>query len=199
MQLDLRHQLQVYLGIWERETYAFVRKASKHSQWALDIGAGRGEYTLFLLNSPLMDKVVSVEPLGQAYDSIIQKNLELNKYEYDPRLVRLKKYLGLSLKPDYTTLDSIKVDLDKRGFIKLDVDGGELDVLRSGNKMLTEGRVSLLVETHSPELEVSCMKLLDEWGYDCSLIKNAWWRRLVPELRTIEHNRWFSAVKRDDQ
>jgi len=29
----------------------------------------------------------------------------------------------------------------------------------------------------------------------CQIIKDAWWRVIVPEMRPIEHNRWLWATK----
>jgi hypothetical protein len=40
------------------------------------------------------------------------------------------------------------------------------------------------------------MEFLERLGYTCRVIKNAWWRLLIPEQRPIEHNRWFIAEKR---
>jgi Methyltransferase FkbM domain len=62
-----------------------------------------------------------------------------------------------------------------RGLIKIDVDGFELDVLQSGKSLFSAGKVDLLVETHSFELEKSCIEWLQVRGYNCKIIKNAWW------------------------
>ncbi len=194
LNLDLRSQAQVYLGLWERETYAFVRKTAQKAQWSVDVGSARGEFTLYFLKCPRMKKILAVEPWDFVSD-MMQENLALNGATGDPRLTLVKKYIRTSTEAGHITLDTLALDLHQLGFIKIDVDGGELEVLRSGHELLTQGHVSLLVETHSLELEDSCMKLLSEWGYQCKLIKNAWWRSFVPEVRLVEHNRWFSAVR----
>jgi hypothetical protein len=49
------------------------------------------------------------------------------------------------------------------GFIK--VDGGELAVLRSASRVLSERHPGLIVETHSHDLENDCRRLLVEHGY----------------------------------
>ena len=59
--------------------------------------------------------------------------------------------------------------------------------------LLVNARPALLVETHSVELERDCMGLLEELQYHCQIIENAWWRNVIPELRPIQHNRWFFA------
>ena len=95
----------------------------------------------------------------------------------------------------YVTLDSLNLDRDKPGFIKIDVDGPECDVLDSGARLLSKADVCLLVETHSLELELGCIDRLEKLGYVCSVIRNAWWRIFVPEQRPIAHNRWLWAEK----
>lgn len=67
------------------------------------------------------------------------------------------------------------------------MDGYEADVLKSGEKLLSEGKVDLLIETHSKELEDECIGWLNERGYRCEVIDNAWWRFVVPEQRPTAH------------
>ncbi|MBV8868669.1 MAG: hypothetical protein JOY65_04535, partial [Acetobacteraceae bacterium] len=49
LDLDLAHAMQKYLGLWETETYPFIRAAAARCRWAVDVGAGAGELTLYLL------------------------------------------------------------------------------------------------------------------------------------------------------
>ena len=81
----------------------------------------------------------------------------------------------------------------------MDIDGGEEKALRGGIEALSKTPMYLLIETHSPELEQSCMNVLTDHGYAVSLIKNAWWRHFIPEERPaprhgVLHNRWFFAT-----
>jgi hypothetical protein len=75
------------------------------------------------------------------------------------------------------------------------VDGAEIEVLESAADLLGQADVALLIETHSYKLEAECMAWLLERNYRTSIIKNAWWRRIVPDGRVIAHNRWLSAVR----
>jgi len=76
----------------------------------------------------------------------------------------------------------------------IDVDGGELDVLSSGINLLADARPAVLVETHSIELERDCIGMLEKLRYRCEIIKNAWWRTVIPDLRPTQHNRWLFAL-----
>lgn len=58
-------------------------------------------------------------------------------------------------------------------FIKIDVEGGELDVLEGARRLLSSVRPRLLLGIHGPEMRQKCGALLDELGYE--------WRALRPE------------------
>jgi hypothetical protein len=68
--------------------------------------------------------------------------------------------------------------------------------LKGVENTLKQRSCKLIVETHSRDLEENCIKYLSGLGYSSKVIPNAWWRAIVPELRPIEHNRWFLAEKR---
>jgi hypothetical protein len=82
-------------------------------------------------------------------------------------------------------------------FVKIDVEGGELQVLKGMRNTLISclhsRSLCLIVEVHSPELELNCTKYLAELGYVVDLIPNARWRLIWPEFRPIGHDRWIIA------
>jgi hypothetical protein len=78
-------------------------------------------------------------------------------------------------------------------FVKIDVDGAELEVLDGMRGTLRKVGPSLVVETHSGELEQECAALLASASYRVRVRRNALWRVLYPEMRPIEHNRWLVA------
>jgi hypothetical protein len=194
LELDLASQMQIYLGLWERETYTFIREASSRCMWAIDVGAGRGELCLFLLRHSHAQKIFAFEP-QQSETKMIDHNLHLNGVSSEDRFVVLSKFVGCSPTPDFVSLDSLDLDRLKPGFLKIDVDGLEMDVLRSGDGLLRSARMDILLETHSQPLESDCIDFLVARGFTCEVIKNAWWRVIVPELRPTEHNRWLWGTK----
>jgi hypothetical protein len=163
----------------------------------IDIGAGQGELCLYFLKSSQAERVIAFEPQASEID-IIRSNLLLNEEHSNQHITVLGRFVGTSNDPSYLSLDALELDKDKRGFIKIDVDGREMDVLKSGEGLLSEGNVDLLVETHSQELEDDCFVWLTNKGYHCKIIGNAWWRFIAPEQRPIAHNRWLWAT-RDEQ
>jgi hypothetical protein len=102
--------------------------------------------------------------------------------------------VGTANHPNYLFLDALELEKTERGFIKIDVEGHEMDVLQSGERLLCSATVDLLIETHSKILEEQCLKWLVSKGYHCEVIMNAWWRAMIPEKRPIDHNRWLWAT-----
>ncbi|MCX7856944.1 MAG: FkbM family methyltransferase [Deltaproteobacteria bacterium] len=166
------------------------------ARWVIDVGAGRGELICLSARRTKILKIVAVEPLTAMYDLIVE-HLRINGLLNDPRISILTKYVSSvpNKNIDTVLLDSIDVPVGEHGFLKIDVDGAEMDVLMSGQQLLKKWPVDVLVETHSQVLEKSCADFLKKLGYKVELIKNAWWRFILPEQRPIEHNRWLCGYK----
>ena len=49
---------------------------------------------------------------------------------------------------DFVRLDDLPADRTLRGFVKIDVEGGEFEVLKGGDRLVSEGAVDILIETH---------------------------------------------------
>ena len=77
----------------------------------------------------------------------------------------------------------------------MDVDGAEAEILKGATALNRMAGVRWLIETHSKDLERECVKQLEAAGFENRIIRNAWWRVVIPELRPIEHNRWLAAWK----
>jgi hypothetical protein len=177
--------VQIRLGLWEQETYRYIRRAAHDAAWVIDIGAGSGELSIFFDLKTMAEPIIAVE----AWDvRLLRRNIELNRSR---RIEVLEKYLGIET--DRIPLDSMEVPRDQRGFIKLDADFAELSILQSGERLLAESKPLLLVETHSAALERDCCAFLHPLGYRTMIIPNAWWRAIIPEQRPLDHNRWFWA------
>lgn len=194
LNLDLQHQTQVYLGLWEQETYSYISKAATSCEWMVDVGAGKGELCLYFLKNSHAECIIALEPQDSEIE-IIKSNLSLNGEQHNLAITISDKFVGTAGGPLYTSLDALDVDQSKRGFLKVDVDGYELEVLNSGDKLLSEGNVDLLVETHSKSLEKECLEWLKKKGYRCEIINNARWRFAIPEQRPIPHNRWIWGTR----
>jgi len=192
LNLDLGSQMQTYLGLWERETHRDIRRLVHHVRWLIDVGAGAGELCL-LFKKAGTGIVIAAEP-QIAEVALLRENLAANGLRLSEVEI-ITKRIGTT--EGCIRIDDFKVDSRHAGFIKIDVDGAELDVLRSGPRLLNSAvDLALLVETHSKRLEDDCMAYLDHFGFHTKVIRNAWWRVVIPELRPPPHNRWIWAAKR---
>jgi predicted nicotinamide N-methyase len=172
--LNRRHDLQREFGLYESELSALYRRCLGPGVLAFDIGAADGLTSLIFANRGA--KVVAFEP-DEAAIAKFEANLELN-----PRLASRITLVAEEYRPP--------ADLAPR-FVKIDVDGGEVEVLHQ----IIGAPQCIVVETHSKTLERDCQDLLSIRGYGVQVVRNRWWRVIYPEYRPIGFNRWLIAVR----
>lgn len=196
MHLSLRDQMQIYLGTFERETHPSLKRMSKGLKTAVDIGAAYGEHSLFFLVKTTATKIYAFEPDASCH-ALLHENLKLNGISPSPRFVLSSMLVGGSETDSQICLDSLLSSIETPCLIKMDVDGGEQQILRGATKLNNLQGIRWLIETHSKELEVACIEILSDAGFETKIIPNAVWRVILPELRPIPHNRWLAAWKND--
>jgi hypothetical protein len=194
MYLNLAAQTQLCIGLYERETYPWLRRLSKEIATAIDIGAAHGEYTLFFLKRTNASKVYAFEPDPIAM-SHLKSNLALNRNIRPERLTLYTEFVAGPDSPNVFCLDSLAKNIRYPCFIKMDVDGSEAKVLSGARGLNAHPDVRWLIETHSSELEKDCVIRLELSGFKTKIIRNAFWRFIIPEERPGEHNRWLVGWK----
>lgn len=192
LELDLSHQFQLYAGLFERELSTWLRSQVCRARSAVDIGSAAGEYAIWFLRQRSVERVVAVES-DPATATIFDKNLSLNGVLGDVRLHAVRRFVADKDDEAHLTLDSLIPQLPFPCLVKIDVDGGEMAGLRGAGRMLERSDVFWLIEVHSCDLEEECLGVLQRAGLRTKIISQAWYRCLVPEFRTIAHNRWIVA------
>jgi FkbM family methyltransferase len=212
------HNLQDYVGLQERETHRWISQLSKGIQTAIDIGAASGQYTLYFL-AKTAAKVYAFEPNTKML-GVLDRNLVVNGLKGTKRLVISGDFLGalptpsrssgeqllqdaglfpgwaeVTDKVQVTQLDSMLDAIKTPCLIKMDVDGGEVSILRGAVRINSMPGVRWIIETHSLDLENGCIELLRGAGFQTRVIPNGWWRVFIPEQRPLPHNRWLAAWK----
>ena len=189
MELDLRSQSQRYWGFDEREILAPIQRLGLACKSLVDVGANDGYYTMSFLRSQA-ERVVACEP--GAVVNLLLRNAAANGYQMDHRFSVISEPIGRG--PGCLSIAELLSNLPRPIFLKVDIDGGEYDLLTSAEGCTFISETRWLIETHSPELEERCVRWLQSHGHRTQIIYNARWRVLLPELRPIPHNRWLMAA-----
>jgi precorrin-6B methylase 2 len=192
--IDFKHQTQFFLGLWERETHFWIKKLCQGIVTAIDVGAAAGEQTIYMLEKTTAIKVFTFEP-DSTWIKELQKNLEANQLQDSPKLTLIQKFCSNQNTPHNTTLDEWISHIQTPCFIKIDIEGGEVVALQGASQLLKKSGARWLVETHSQAHENACLEIFKKFEYKTHIIKNAWWRRFIPEKRPIGFNRWLVAYK----
>lgn len=188
MAIDLQSQLQRYLGLDERELAGIVSKLSSSCRTLIDIGANDGYYTVAFVASPA-ERIVACEP-GPASRELLA-NAAANGHQISDRFRLEQRLVGNAA--GEVRLSEILGDNPPPFFVKVDVDGAEVGVLQSAQDYPALNQISWVVETHSVELEETCIDWFSSRGFRTQIIDVAWWRRFIPEKRPLAQNRWLIA------
>jgi hypothetical protein len=191
MELELQSALQFWAGFYERETYRWLRQFAAGHRSGIDVGAAWGEFTLYLLRSNQDSNVIAFDP-DPKHEPTFTRNLKMNGFSEGDRLQRYRKFVGTGTNGT-VRLDAFESHLKSPVFLRVDVDGHEMDVLQGASGLLQNKKVRLIFETHSATLEQNCECFLKDLGYRTKIIKNAWWRIVIKDQRPIELNRWLVA------
>ncbi len=185
---------------------------------AIDIGANIGLFTYFF--SKHFEKVISFEPLNEVTSKLIESNLinvELKKYAlsdknssskiYIPKIdgeefvhsrasLRVQTHKSKEQRVETRRLDDFEfVDVD---LIKIDVEGHEMEVIIGGQKTIKKFMPIMLIELEERHLNYSPIKIiskLEQWGYECYILKNKNMIR-ASEVSFLENQR--RCVSRND-
>jgi FkbM family methyltransferase len=156
----------------------------------VDIGAAFGFYTMLSSKRVgLKGKVVAIEAQPDSFE-ILKQNIKLNgltnvitlSYAVYSRKSRLKLYSGYSIMQEREKKDLQKYieinadtldyllqlqDIDEVNWIKIDVEGAELEVLKGAHNILSNSNdIRILIEIHSQENYKLVIEFLASYGFD---------------------------------
>lgn len=187
---QLIHSLQRKFGLEELEIADLFGAFAPKVRLFVEVGASDGYYCLLVhkFNPEIM--AAGFEPQDR-FRHIFQANLRLNGLDQSPRFRWISQAVGTG----GAALDGFFTAAEGPILTKIDVEGAEMEVLRSGEEMFRTSTGAVIVETHSADMEMQCRAFLDGLGYVTRIIPNAWWRIVAPEPRSLPHNRWLLAEK----
>ena len=170
------------------EPIVFEHIKSKTGDLFIDIGANVGAYSL--LASKSFRKVISVEP-GISQREILQINIQSNaisnitvkevaigSFNGTSKLYKADSTINDSLKRisntfqtvNIITLDNLLERIDMVDLIKIDVEGSELDVIKSGKNSLRKVR-EIILESRK-EFESQIVEIMKELNFNCYILED---------------------------
>lgn len=217
--VDLQSEKDLWLGTYEPELQAALRKFARPGMVAYDVGANIGYITLLMFQViGNVGRVFAFEPLPANLERL-RANLALNGLveEVVVKPVAVGQRLGQERflvhrsngmgKLDGSsgraeryqdTIDVDVVDLDTFVFdqgypapnlIKIDIEGGEVLALPGMRRLLAEVRPVLLIELHGEKAARVAWKVLTATGYSLHRM-----RRGYPRVEAVEDLYWKAYV-----
>lgn len=193
-EIDPDAKIQRLLGLDEREIqHAFVA-ASRWAEVFVDVGASDGYYGLVFHRHNRSGELHLIDT-NPAFAELQRAHFALNFPDARPTL-----WSRFVVGPENPSPETCVLSRDlplqgRRVFFKIDVDGWEVEVLRSAEALLVHTPCRFIIETHSAELERNCIALLERHRFTVRVVRPAWWRALLPEQRPIAHNQWLIATR----
>lgn len=176
-----------WVGTFEPHKQRLIAGMLRPGQVMYDLGANVGLYSLLGAKTVGPDgRVFAFEPVPENV-RYLERHLSLNRVsnctvvqaavcaqigsmQFDPSEDRSmgKLSVGGTEAVSAITLDSFYAG-DSRTrrphFLKVDVEGAEVEVLNGGMSLLKEHFPLISLATHTPELDAQCKKLLSSLGY----------------------------------
>jgi FkbM family methyltransferase len=194
MNLDLQHQTQIFLGLYEVELKSWLEKLAGPANTAIDVGAGEGTYSLYFLLKSSAERILAFEPAEPSRRQLLT-NLSLNGFQGTPRIELSSMFVSSHDDIQECALDSVIDEARGPFVVKIDVEGAEADVLRGACRLLKRDS-AWIVEVHSRKAEMDCIRLFNEFQMKTVAVHSAWWRLVIPEHRPLPVNHWLIALRR---
>ena len=180
--IDFQHQTLQYLGLYEYELRRDFRRLVRPGYRCFDVGGADG-YDAFLLAKHSGGAVVCID-CDDAAVTRLRETVLRNGYPVTVVSARI----GTGRVEGTKSLDAIAESSFIPDFMKIDIEGAEVDALRGARGILAARRPSLIIETHAEKLEEECMEILLANGYRPRIVDQRWW---LPDHRPMAHNRWL--------
>lgn len=193
--IDARVQADVVVGAYERRLSRHVAGLLRPGDTAFDVGSHLGYFGILMatvvgssgsvvcfepdpgLHEALTGNVTRNEGLVPGDVSVAQLAIGAGRgtmaFETGGHSTRGRLSDDGDAKVDVITLDDAVERFGTPHFVKVDVEGGELDVLAGGPALIESHASAFGIEIHSRELGEACRKLLEGAGYGCRFITEA--------------------------
>lgn len=193
MRINRRLNMREEFGIYEMGIAGIFRRFSKSARVAYDIGSCVGYYTLAMARQKI-EKIYAFE-CNDKFLSALRHAIDSNNIGKQVYVV--EKRLGSGNNGRNDSLDNLfsRGEIVPADFIKIDVDGGEYDILLGAKELINAAHPDFIIEVHSSQLEKDCISYLEGFGYRVRKVDNPFWQKILFPERRSGYNRWIVAAK----
>ena len=191
MEIDFDRDSRYRLGIYERELASHIRALCPPGGACFDLGSASGFYALVFAQCGAtcgsqwrrMRRAASACAAMSPPIPRLASSIEVSESR-----------VGRETSASEGTVTIDELAYGPGGFVpdlvKMDVEGNEVAALRGAQRLLAERKPHVIIETHSEDLDAGCQWLLEDHGYVVETVEPRSW---MPEVRTLEFNRWRVA------
>jgi len=191
VEIDFSYQTRAFLGLYEIELNRHLRLLCPPGTDSFDVGGQYG-YDALVLAKLSGGRVLTFESDKECCLSI-GRSVAANPGLHGSVQVQHAFVTAVSDAGNgKVALDDVAFGADGfvPDFMKIDIEGEEVQALLGATRILAERAPNLLVETHSLSLERECQAILASFGYRWEVVDQRKWLR---DFRPAEHNRWLVA------
>jgi hypothetical protein len=169
--MNPRNSLRKIFGLYEHELNSWLNRVLPRVTRVLDVGANDGYFTFgcaaaFRRLGKPTGEIIAFEPQTQPMDSL---RASMNAQPEMPiRLDIIQSLVGREVKDGMTTLDALPTADRKHTLVKVDVEGGEIDVLEGARTWMDPTNV-FLIEVHEERFLDQLRTMCGERG--CRLVQ----------------------------
>ena len=190
LELDLHKDTQCWLGRYETQVMKWTIEHVPIGGVCVDVVAAGGLFTLLMARKAgPTGRVVAFEPNTDSLKRAIKLNAATSLSPIDIHT----GFAGAGNSAQAMSVDQklAELQIQKVDFLKIDVDGGEVDVLTGLAETLRRHHPPMALELHSTELRDQCVAILDKAGYQTRIVKPP-----VHESRPLEYNQPLYGIWR---
>lgn len=189
MQIDFRHHMGLYLGLYERELEPYFRALVRKGDKCFDVGGQGGYDALIMAKLSGGGPVVSFESDPDAAEEM-RETFARNPFSVQT----IEAFVGDRNDARHVSLEVAASQTFVPDFIKMDIEGAEVEALLGAGSILSEQRPDMLVEVHGRDQERRCLQILSSYGYALEIVDQRTW---LKDHRPLEHNRWLVCRGRE--
>jgi Methyltransferase FkbM domain len=182
--IDFEYDTGFFFGRHERELFPYYRRYVTPGTRCFDVGGYRGWDALIFAKLSGGANILTFESNENSLTHM-RESFKASGYSIDI----LHGYVGSKDEPNTVTIDDAAEKFFKPDFIKMDIEGHEVEALKGAQNVLSACGPGLVIEVHSRKLEEECRSLLQAHGYSPTLVEQASYAG--KEFRGMSHNRWL--------